>query len=169
MDKNITEIIKKGQKEGKTLAQISDELNAAGFITHFGDKPGNAILDSVVGDEPCTVEDGKLINGNASPHSDVVIYEGEEYHVDDDGVTLIQKPAPEAPWWFDEDYKAWGMEDWKDELPKYIPDENMMHRPEYAGQKVKKGKLLYRYDENGDATWEPISMRDYDADHGRNQ
>lgn len=166
MNKNVTEIIKKGQKEGKTLAQISAELADAGYITHFGDKPGNAVLDSVVGDEPCTVEDGKLINGNASPHSDVVIYEGEEYHVDDDGVTLIAKPDPEAPWWA-EHHTYGGLVPWQDELPKYIPDKGMMHRPEYAGKTVIKGKLRYRYDENGDASYEPVSMADYNRDHGR--
>lgn len=167
---SITDIIMQGQKDGKTQEEINKELAAAGYQTAFGDKEGNAFLSAGVGSpEPCTVVDGKLTSCKAVPHQDIVIYDGEQYHVDDDGVTLIAMSTPEAPWWFNDDYKAWGMEDWQDELDKYIPDKDMMHRPEYAGQKVKKGKLLYRYDENGDATWEPISMRDYDADHGRNQ
>lgn len=167
---SITDIIMQGQKDGKTQEEINKELAAAGYQTAFGDKAGNAFLSIGVGSpEPCTVEGGKLTSCKAVPHQDIVIYDGKQYHVDDDGVTLIAMPAPEAPWWFDEDYRAWGMEDWKDELPKYIPDKDMMHRPQYAGQKVEKGKIRYRYDENGDATWEPVSMRDYDRDHGRNQ
>lgn len=168
MDKSITDIIKEGQKNEKTLAQINEDLNAAGYITHFGDKPGNAILDSVVGNEPCTVEDGKLINGNASPHSDVVIYKGEEYHVDDDGVTLIPKPAPEAPWWAPL-HTFSGAVDWNEEVKRYIPDKGMMNRPEYAGKKVEKGALRYIYDADGNAAYQPVSMFDYDRAHGRNQ
>ena len=165
---SIYEIITQGQKDGKTLAEINADLAAAGYQTAFGDKDGNAFLDSGVGEpEPCTVEGGKLTSCKANPHQDIVIYNGEQYHVDDDGVTLIAMPSEEEPWWFDDDYKAWGMPDWRDELPKYIPDEGMMHRPEYAGQKVNKGKLEYHYDKNGDAAWRPISMRDYDADHNR--
>lgn len=162
-----TEIIKNGQKEGKTFNEINEDLKAAGYTPYFGPKTGNAWLDTVWGDEPCTVQDGKLINGNASPHSDVVIYEGKEYHVDDDGTTLIEKPEPEDPWWVP--YHTYGglVDDWHDELPQYIPDKGMMHRPEYAGKKVKKGKLLYRYDSEGNATYEPISMKDYNEDHNR--
>ena len=66
-------------------------------------------------------------------------------------------------------YHTYGglVKDWRDELPQYIPKKEMMFRPEYAGKKVEKGKLLYRYDSEGNATYEPISMRDYDEDHQR--
>ena len=57
--------------------------------------------------------------------------------------------------------------DWQDELPQYVPDKDMMHRPEEAGEKVAKGKLLYRYDGKGDAHYEPKSMAQYDKDHNR--
>lgn len=165
-----TEIINEGKKNGKTNAEINAELVAAGYTPYFGEKTGNGKLSCGAGSpEPCTVENGKLTSIKAVPHQDIVEIDGEKYHVDDDGVTLIAMPAPEDPWWFDDNYKAWGMEHWQDELDKYIPDKDMMHRPKYAGQKVKKGKLLYRYDADGNATWEPISMRDYGADHGRNQ
>ena len=165
-----TEIINEGKKNGKTNAEINAELVAAGYTPYFGEKSGNAKLYCGVGSpEPCTVADGKLTSIKARPHQDIVEIDGEQYHVDDDGVTLIAMPAPEDPWWFNDNYKAWGMEHWQDELDKYIPDQNMMYRPEYAGQKVEKGKIRYRYDENGDATWEPVSMFDYDRDHGRNQ
>lgn len=166
---SIYEIITRGQKDGKTNEEINADLAAAGYQTAFGDKGGNAFLDSGVGEpEPCTVENGKLVSGKAVPHQDIVIYNGEQYHVDDDGVTLIAKAAEEEPWWAK--YHTYGgLVPWQDELPQYIPDEGMMHRPEYAGQKVKKGKLLYRYDSEGNAEYEPISMKDYNEDHGRNQ
>ena len=165
---SITDIIIQGQKDGKTNAEINADLAAAGYQTTFGDKDGNAFLDSGVGSpEPCTVSGGKLTSGKAVPHQDIVIYDGKQYLVDDDGVTLIAMPAPEAPWWFDDDYKAWGMKNWHDELDKYIPDKGMMHRPQYAGQTVEKGKIRYRYDADGNATWEPVSMFDYNKDHNR--
>lgn len=168
--KSIYDIIAEGQKNGKTNAEINAELKAAGYQTAFGDKEGNAYLDSAIGSpEPCTVENGKLTSCKAVPNQDIVIYEGAMYHVDTDGVTLIEMPDEEAPWWFTEEYQSWGMPDWHDELAKYIPDKNMMHRPEYANQKVVKGKIRYRYDANGDATFEPVSMFDYEKDHGRNQ
>ena len=165
---SITDIIIQGQKDGKTQEEINKDLAAAGYQTAFGDKTGNAFLSIGVGSpEPCTVSGGKLTSGKAVPHQDIVIYDGKQYHVDDDGVTLIAMPAPEAPWWFNEDYQAWGMEDWHDELDTYIPDTGMMHRPQYAGQTVEKGKIRYRYDADGNATWEPVSMFDYNKDHNR--
>lgn len=165
---SIYEIITQGQKDGKTLAEINADLAAAGYQTAFGDKDGNAFLDSGVGEpEPCSVEGGKLTSCKAVPHQDIVLYDGEQYHVDDDGVTLIAMPSEEEPWWVP--YHTYGglVKDWRDELPQYIPKKEMMFRPEYAGKKVEKGKLLYRYDSEGNATYEPISMRDYDEDHQR--
>lgn len=164
---DIWTIIKQGQKDGKTQAEINNELASAGYQTAFGDKTGNAYLDSGIGSpESCTVENGKLTSGKAVPNQDIVIYNGEEYHVDSDGVTLIAKAEPEAPWWAK--YHTYGgLVPWQDELLQYIPDKGMMHRPEYAGKKVEKDKLLYRYDENGDAHYEPVSMADYNKDHNR--
>ena len=168
----IDDIIIAGQKKGKTNAEIESDLAAAGYNTNLSrDKSGNAI---VVLDEsnlePCTVKDGKIVGGGIGEIY-TVIYDGKKWHTNGDGKTLVplEEKEEEVPWWYDEDYQAWGMPDWHDELDKYIPDKDMMHRPEYAGQKVQKGKLLYRYDENGDATWEPVSMFDYNKDHGRNQ
>lgn len=164
----IYDIIIKGQKEDKTVDEINADLKAAGFQTQFGDKDGNAFLSIGVGSpEPCVVKNGKLTSCKATPHQDIVIYNGVQYHVDDDGVTLIKKAAEEAPWWFTEDYKFWGMADWHDELPKYIPGDEMRYRPEYANQKIEKGKLRYRYDAKGNMTFEPISMFDYNKDHNR--
>ena len=65
---SIYEIITQGQKDGKTLAEINADLAAAGYQTAFGDKDGNAFLDSGVGEpEPCSVEGGKadLLQGRA--------------------------------------------------------------------------------------------------------
>lgn len=164
---DIWTIITQGQKDGKTQEEINSELAAAGYQTSFGDKTGNAYLDSGVGSpEPCTVENGKLTSCKAVPHQDIVLYDGEQYHVDDDGVTLIAKPDTGAPWWA-EHHTYGGLVPWQEELPQYIPDKDMMYRPEYANKKVKKGKLLYRYDENGNASYEPVSMADYDKDHNR--
>lgn len=163
-----TEIINEGKKNGKTNAEINAELVAAGFTPYFGEKTGSAKLYCGSGSpEPCTVADGKLTSCKAVPHQDIVEIDGEQYHVDDDGVTLIAIPEPETPWWVP--YHTYGglVDNWRDELPQYIPDKGMMHRPEYAGKKVEKGKLLYRYDENGNAHYEPVSMADYNKDHGR--
>lgn len=164
---DILTIIMQGQKDGKTQAEINSELAAAGYQTAFGDKTGNAYLDSGIGSpEPCTVEGGKLTSCKAVPHQDIVIYGGEQYHVDDDGVTLIDKPAPEAPWWAP--YHTFtGAVDWEDEIDRYIPEKKMMNRPEYAGKEVVKGGLRYIYDADGNAKYQPKSMGDYDRDHGR--
>lgn len=163
-----TEIINEGKKNGKTNAEINADLVAAGYTPYFGEKSGNAKLDSGTGSpEPCTVVDGKLTSIKANPHQDIVEMDGEKYHVDDDCVSLILITEEDEPWWVA--YHTYGglVDDWHDELPQYIPDKGMMHRPEYAGKKVEKGKLLYRYDENGNASYEPVSMADYDRDHGR--
>lgn len=164
---DIWTIITQGQKDGKTQAEINSELASAGYQTSFGDKTGNAYLSIGVGSpEPCTVEDGKLTSCKAVPHQDIVLYNGEQYHVDDDGVTLIAIPEKEAPWWASL-HTFTGAVDWQDEINRYIPEKGMMHRPEYAGKEVTKGSLRYIYDENGDAKYQPKSMAEYDEDHNR--
>lgn len=166
--KDIYEIIKKGEQEGKTFAEINKDLEAAGSNVRLNaNKTGNALLDTGTGTlDPVTVVDGKLTNGDGGiPRQDEVIFAGKTWWLDDDRVTLIPKEVKE-PWWA-QHHTYGGLVHWQDELPQYIPDKDMMHRPEYAGKKVAKGKLLYRYDGNGDAHYEPTSMAEYDKDHGR--
>lgn len=166
--KDIYEIIKKGEQEGKTFAEINKDLEAAGSNVRLNaNKTGNALLDTGTGSlDPVTVVDGKLTNGvGGIPRQDEVIYDNKVWWLDDDRITLIPKQK-EEPWWAQ--YHTYGgLVDWEDELPQYIPDKDMMHHPEYAGKKVAKGNLLYRYDGNGDAHYEPTSMAEYDKDHGR--
>ena len=164
---NIETIILDGVKNGKTYDEINKELEEAGFTARLNaNKKGNAFLDTGTGSlDPVIVENGKVTNGGGIPRQDEVIYGGKVWWLDDDGVTLIPKEV-KVPWWAQ--YHTYGgLVDWEDELPKYIPDKDMMHCPEYAGKKVAKGKLLYRYDGNGDAHYEPTSMAEYDKDHGR--
>lgn len=165
---NIETIILDGVKNGKTYDEINKELEEAGFTVHLNaNKTGNALLDTGTGSlDPVTVVDGKLTNGDGGiPRQDEVVYENKVWWLDDDRVTLIPKEV-KVPWWAQ--YHTYGgLVDWEDELPQYIPDKDMMHRPEYANKTVIKGALRYRYDENGDAHYEPKSMADYDRDHNR--
>ena len=164
---NIETIILDGVKNGKTYDEINKELEEAGFPVHLNaNKKGNAFLDTGTGSlDPVIVENGKVTNGGGIPRQDEVIYDGKVWWLDDDGVTLIDKEEKE-PWWAKyHTYPA--LVDWQDEIDKYIPDKDMMHRPEYANKTVIKGALRYRYDENGDAHYEPKSMAEYDKDHGR--
>lgn len=166
---NIETIILDGMKNEKTYDEINKELEEAGSTVRLNaNRKGNAFLDTGTGSlDPVTVENGKVTNGGGIPRQDEVIYDGKVWWLDDDRVTLIPKEVKE-PWWA-EHHTYGGLVPWQDELPQYIPDKDMMHRPEYAGKKVAKGKLLYRYDGNGDAHYEPTSMAEYDKDHGRNQ
>lgn len=163
---SIENIILDGMKDGKTFAEINKELEAAGSDVQLNaNRTGNAVLNSGAGLDPVTVDGGKVTNGAGVPRQDEVLYNGKVWWLDDDRVTLIPKEV-KVPWWAQ--YHTYGgLVDWEDELPQYIPDKDMMHRPEYAGKKVAKGKLLYRYDGNGDAHYEPTSMAEYDKDHGR--
>ena len=166
--KDIYEIIKKGEQEGKTFAEINQDLEAAGSSVRLNaNKTGNALLDTGTGSlDPVTVVDGKLTNGDGGiPRQDEVVYDNKVWWLDDDRVTLIPKEVKE-PWWA-EHHDFSGAVDWEDELDKYIPDKDMMHRPEYAGKTVEKGALTYLYDGNGDAHYRPQSMFEYDKDHGR--
>lgn len=166
---NIKTIILDGVKNGKTYDEINKELEEAGSTVRLNaNKKGNAFLDTGTGSlDPVIVENGKVTNGGGIPRQDEVIYDGQTWWLDDDGVTLIPKGVKE-PWWAQ--YHTYGgLVDWQDELDKYIPDKAMMDRPAYAGKTVVKGALRYRYDENGKAHYEPKSMAEYDKDHGRNQ
>ena len=164
---NIETIILDGVKNGKTYDEINKELEEAGSTVRLNaNKKGNAFLDTGTGSlDPVIVENGKVTNGGGIPRQDEVIYDGQVWWLDDDGVTLIPKEVKE-PWWAP--YHTYGgLVDWEDELEKYIPDKAMMDRPAYAGKTVIKGALRYRYDENGKAHYEPKSMAEYGKDHGR--
>lgn len=168
MNKNIETIIRDGMAEGKTFAEINKDLEAAGSNVRLNaNRTGNALLDTGTGSlDPVTVVDGKLTNGDGGiPRQDEVVYNNKVWWLDDDRVTLIPKEVKE-PWWA-EHHDFSGAVDWEDELDKYIPEKDMMHRPKYANQKVEKGALTYIYDENGDAHYRPQSMFEYDKDHGR--
>lgn len=164
---NIETIILDGVKNGKTYDEINKELEEAGSTVRLNaNKKGNAFLDTGTGSlDPVIVENGKVTNGGGIPRQDEVIYDGKVWWLDDDGVTLIEKEEKE-PWWA-QHHTYGGLVDWEDELPKYIPDKDMMHRPEYANKEVVKGALRYRYNGNGDAHYEPKSMDQYDKDHRR--
>ena len=164
---SIENIILDGLKDGKTYDEINKELEEAGSTVRLNaNKKGNAFLDTGTGSlDPVIVENGKVTNGGGIPRQDEVIFAGKTWWLDDDRVTLIPKEVKE-PWWAQ--YHTYGgLVDWEDELPKYIPDKDMMHRPEYANKEVVKGALRYRYDETGKAHYEPKSMAEYDKDHGR--
>ena len=168
--KYIYEIIKKGEQEGKTFAEINKDLEATGSSVRLNaNRTGNALLDTGTGTlDPVTVVYGKLINGDGcAPRQDEVIYENKVWWLDDDSVTLIPKEVKE-PWWAQ--YHTYGgLVPWQYELDKYIPDKDMMHRPEYANKEVMKGALRYRYDETGKAHYEPKSMAEYGKDHAERE
>lgn len=92
--KSIYDIIKEGQKNGKTFAQISADLAEAGYNTNTNNKKdGNATvcLDES-SFEPCMVSDGKVVVGTVSPIY-TILYKGEEYHTAEDHVTLLEGPG----------------------------------------------------------------------------
>ena len=89
---------------------------------------------------------------------------GKQYAVI--GGQLAETAPEEAPWWAPL-HTFTGAVAWRDELPRYIPEQGMMSRPQYAGQQVVKGGLRYIYDAEGNAQYQPKSMGDYDKDHGR--
>ena len=83
------------------------------------------------------------------------------------GDALGYEAKEKTPWWVP--YHTFtGAVAWQEELPKYIPEKDMMfNRPKYHGQEVVKGAIRYIYAEDGSAQYQPKSMRDYDKDHGR--
>ena len=140
--KSNTEIIREGQKQGKSNAEISADLAAAGYITNLDrDRTGNAwvVLDET-NQEPITVENGKIVDGSLIDEMYDILIDGEKYHTDKDDTTLIEGP---------------GIPDIR---PKEkLPDEPDLHiRRDRAGQKIiqrtKKGTYLVRYDADGSAS-----------------
>jgi hypothetical protein len=137
-----TEIIREGQKQGKTNAEISADLAAAGYITNLDrDRTGNAwvILDES-NQEPITVENGKIVDGSLIDEMYDILIDGKKYHTDKDDTTLIEGP---------------GIPDIQER--EKLPDEpdKKVHR-ERAGQKIiqrtKKGTYLTTYDADGSAS-----------------
>lgn len=137
--KSIFDIIKEGQKNGKSCAEISAELAAAGYGTNVnGKKDGNAFvcLDES-NREPCMVSDGKIVVGTANPMY-TILYNGEEYHTAEDMVTLLEGPG--VP-----DIQE------REQLPREV---DKTRHPEYAGrddvvQETAIGKFRCSYDEDG--------------------
>ena len=140
--KSNTEIIRDGQKQGKTNAEISADLAAAGYTTNLErDRTGNAwvVLDET-NQEPITVENGKIVDGSLIDEMYDILIDGEKYHTDKDDTTLIEGPG--IPYIME-----------KEKLPDE-PDVKI-HR-ERAGQKIiqrtKKGTYLTTYDADGSAS-----------------
>ena len=140
--KSNTEIIREGQKQGKSNAEISADLAAAGYITNLDrDRTGNAwvVLDET-NQEPITVENGKIVDGSLIDEMYDILIDGEKYHTDKDDTTLIEGPG--IPYIME-----------KEKLPDE-PDVKI-HR-ERAGQKIiqrtKKGTYLTTYDADGSAS-----------------
>lgn len=140
--KSNTEIIRDGQKQGKTNAEISADLAAAGYTTNLErDRTGNAwvVLDDS-NHEPITVEDGKIVDGTLVDEMYDVIYEAKTWHTASDHTTLVEGP---------------GIPDIQER--EKLPDEPDLHiHRERAGQKIiqrtKKGTYLIRYDADGSAS-----------------
>lgn len=140
--KSNTEIIRDGQKQGKTNAEISADLAAAGYTTNLErDRTGNAwvILDDS-NHEPITVEGGRIVDGSLIDEMYDILIDGEKYHTASDATTLVEGP---------------GIPDIR---PKEkLPDEpDLRIRRDRAGKKViqrtKKGTYLIRYDADGSAS-----------------
>lgn len=88
----MNEILSAYINGSKSVDETNAALAAAGskLTIQCGKKPGNALLDVGVGSpEPCTVQNGKLVNAAGTPHTDQVFYQGEWHVVGDDGVTLV--------------------------------------------------------------------------------
>lgn len=90
----VFDIIKEGQKAGKSCAEISATLAEAGYNTNVnGKKDGNAFVYMDESNrEPCMVSDGKIVVGTVNPMY-TVLYKGEEYHTAEDHVTLLEGPG----------------------------------------------------------------------------
>lgn len=146
--------------------------------THVGPRPSDAtgygLLDTGTGTlDKVHVMRGKVQGGaintvgaDGMPNEKDIIYiGGQTWQVYGDELGNL---APkEAPWWSPMHTFA-GAVVWQDELPKYIPEKEMIfERPKYHGQEVVKGALRYLYAEDGSCQYQPKSMFEYDKDHGR--
>lgn len=113
------------------------------------------------------IEGGSIntVDGDGHPHERAIVYiGGQTWQVYGDELGELE--AEPEPWWAPL-HTFVGAVPWRQELPKYIPEQDMMDRPKYHGQEVVKGALRYIYDDEGHAKYQPKSMRDYDKDHGR--
>lgn len=145
--------------------------------TTVGDTPADAngwgLLDTGTGTmDKVEVTDGKLnspvntveADGTTSMSAYVYIC-GKRYEVFGD--TLGEVTPEEEPWWAPL-HTFTGAVRWQDELPRYIPDKEMVYdREKYHGVEVVKGGLRYIYAEDGSCQYQPKSMQDYDQAHGR--
>lgn len=137
-----TEIIMQGQAQGKTNAEISEDLAAAGYTTNLNrDRTGNAwvILDES-SQEPITVADGKITDGSLVDEMYDILVDGKKYHTASDATTLVEGPG--IPFILEKEK---------------LPDEPDLHiRKDRAGkqviQRTKKGTYLVRYSEDGSAS-----------------
>ena len=140
--KSNTEIIREGQEQGKSNAEISADLAAAGYTTNLErDRTGNAwVVLNESNHEPITVEDGKIVDGSLIDEMYDIIYDGKTWHTASDATTLIEGPGIPC------------IQD-REKLPDE-PDKKV-HR-ERAGQKIiqrtKKGTYLTTYDADGSAS-----------------
>ena len=168
MSDTVLEILRDYGAGKLTVEEANQKLKDAGSNVYLNpNKSGNAMLDTGTGSlDPVTVVDGKLTHPAGMPRQDEVIYDGKVWWLDDDQMTLIPKEEKE-PWWVKYHTYHGLVDDWHDEIDKYIPEKDMMYRPKYANQKVVKGHLRYIYDAEGNAHYEPESMFEYDKDHGR--
>ena len=137
------------------------------------DADGYGILDDGIGPQKCQVRDGVLVGGavnqvNADGSTSMTAYVtigGYTWEVYGDQLGEVRREG--EPWWAPMHTFAGAMP-WEQELPKYIPDWEMIHeRAKYHGVEVVKGGLRYIYDEDGACTYQPASMFQYDRDHGR--
>lgn len=193
--KTINEIIK-DYTSGKTpVEETNAALAAAGAGYHFepgrntlteeelrattvgaspSDANGYGLMDTGTGTlDKVHVVDGVIQGGPVNEVREdgevsmkaTVYIGGKQYAVSGDKLTEM---APEeAPWWAPL-HTFTGAVAWQEELPKYIPEKDMMfNRPKYHGQEVVKGAIRYIYAEDGSAQYQPKSMGDYDRDHGR--
>lgn len=191
---NINDIIKDYTSGKIPVTEANAALKEAGAGFHF--EPGqNTLSDediagTVGGPRPQDAEGWGLLDTGTGTLDKVRVTGGKLDHpvnrVLDDGITSMRAyvyiggytwevygdtlgavMGEDEPWWVP--YHTFtGAVAWQEELPKYIPEKDMMfNRPKYHGQEVVKGAIRYIYAEDGTAQYQPKSMRDYDKDHGR--
>lgn len=190
----INDIIKNYTSGNIPVEEANAALEAEGAGYHF--EPGrNALSDediagAVGGPRPQDADGWGLLDTGTGTLDKVLVTGGKLDHpvnqVLDDGITNMRAYVyiggytwevygdtlgevwdEGEPWWAPRHTFA-GAVPWRQELPKYIPEKDMMfNRPKYHGQEVVKGAIRYIYAEDGTAQYQPKSMRDYDKDHGR--